>query len=75
MKVAFIGSGNVGGSVALKLAEEGHTIILGARDAKSKSVQKILQKGGSKVVVKTVGEAVKDADVVFLATPYVTRDG
>ena len=32
MKIAIIGTGNVGGALATRWAQAGHTIILGVRD-------------------------------------------
>ena len=35
MNIAIIGSGNVGGALALKWAKAGHTILLGVRDVEN----------------------------------------
>lgn len=69
MKIAFVGYGNVGAPIASHLQKLGHEVTLAANDPASDSVKKALAKN-SELAVSTPKEAVKAADVVFLATPF-----
>ena len=40
MKIAIIGAGNVGGTLALGWAKAGHEITIGAKDPNSNKVKK-----------------------------------
>lgn len=69
MKIAFLGYGNVGAPLADHLQRAGHTVTLAARDPASESVRELLARNPALAVAAPV-EAVRAADVVFLATPY-----
>jgi len=69
MNIAFIGYGNVGAPLASHLQQLGHKVTLAANDVSSENVKKALAKNGN-LLVSTPKEAVKAADVVFLATPF-----
>ena len=69
MNITFIGIGKVGFALADHLARTGHKIQVAARDENSKSVIEALARNPSFQVLAPV-EAVANADVVFLATPY-----
>lgn len=70
MKIAFIGIGNVGGTLAKKLGNVGHSIYLGARDPKDPSSAQLALSIGSHASVESISNAIKKAEVVFLATPW-----
>lgn len=72
MRIAIIGAGNVGGTLGRRWAENGHDVSFGLRNPERGASA---VKGGSgplpakaKVVAPDV--AVKDADVIVLATPF-----
>ena len=69
MRIACIGTGKVGGALAGQLARVGHDVVLAARDVASDSVRAALAKSDA-LRALPVAEAVADADVVFLATPF-----
>lgn len=69
MNITFIGCGQVGGPLADHLQRLGHTVTLAARDPGSASVQQALARN-ARLVVTAPREAVRAADVVFLATPF-----
>ena len=69
MKIAFVGYGQVGGPLADHLQRVGHDVTLAASDVGSESVKKALSKNPHLKVLPPV-EAVRTADVVFLATPF-----
>lgn len=69
MNIAFIGYGNVGAPLADHLQRLGHAVMLAAHDAASSSVKKALARN-PKLRVAEPRDAVRAADVVFLATPF-----
>jgi 8-hydroxy-5-deazaflavin:NADPH oxidoreductase len=67
MHIAIIGTGNVGGTLARKWAEKGHTIHLGVQNKdtfKGKALESL-----PGISVHPVAEAVALSEVVVLATP------
>jgi predicted dinucleotide-binding enzyme len=69
MKIAIIGSGNVGGALATKWSMAGHEILLGVRDATNFKGQELLSNPRTKALA--ISGAVAEAEVVLLATPAV----
>lgn len=69
MKITFIGAGNVGGALAVRLAEAGHEIVLAESKEGSASASKVLARS-SRIVTKPLVAAVAGAEIVFLATPF-----
>lgn len=67
MKIAIIGTGNVGGALATKWANKGHEIILGVRDASNFKGKDLLNNPNTSV--SSISDAVSKSDVVLLATP------
>lgn len=73
MNIAFLGIGNVGAPLAGNLAKAGHEVTIAARDPDSESVQKALAAYPGLAVLPPK-EAVAQADVVFLATPFAANE-
>lgn len=73
MKIAFIGYGKVGGPLANHLQRLGHEVTLAAGDPNSEGVKKALAKNGN-LSVAAPRDAVRGADVVFLATPFQANE-
>lgn len=69
MRIAFIGTGNVGAPLADRLQKLGHQVFIAARNPKSKSVLEAFKRN-SELIVKSLIEAVQEAEIVFLATPF-----
>ncbi len=69
MKIAFIGVGNVGFALANNLQKKGHQIVVANNNPASESVKNAVDKNPA-FTVKKVQEAVDEAEIVFLATPY-----
>lgn len=67
MKIAIIGTGNVGSALAKKWASAGHDIFLGVRDINNFKGQALLQIPG--VAVFEIEEAVQKADIILMAVP------
>lgn len=70
MKIAILGAGNVGSTLGKGWANAHHQIVFGVRDPQSEKVQALLVQTGNQASAATVPDAVKDADVVVLATPW-----
>jgi predicted dinucleotide-binding enzyme len=67
MKIAIIGSGNVGGTLAKKWAQKEHQIILGVRNPEQFKGKQLLM--NSNITSASISEAVKSSDIILLATP------
>ena len=66
-RIAVIGSGNIGGTLAEKWVAAGHPVIFGARDPSSPRESTTKLRPGARVA--TIDDAVEAADVVLLAVP------
>lgn len=73
MKAAFIGIGNVGFTIADQLQQKGHQIIVASNNQSSESVTTALKRNPAFAVLP-VREAVDEAEVIFLATPYQANE-
>lgn len=67
MKIAIIGTGNVGGTLATKWAQTGHDIFLGVQDTTNFKGKDLLK--NERTSVHAIAEAVAKAEVILLATP------
>lgn len=67
MKIAIIGTGNVGGALASNWSKKGHQIFLGTNDTQNFKGKDLLQNDNTSV--HTISAAVSAADVVLIATP------
>jgi len=73
MKIAVIGTGNVGGALAKKWAKAGHSIFLGVRNTKNFKGKELLNEFG--ITAVSISESVKNAEVVLVAaTPDSTLE-
>lgn len=72
MDISFIGYGNVGAPLADHLQRLGHRVTLAARDARSEAVRAAQARNGALEAVPPE-QAVREAEVVFLATPFMTN--
>lgn len=70
MKIAIIGTGNVGGALATKWADNGHEINLGVRDINNFKGKELLNNPNTKVY--SVTEAVKNSEIILLSTPAIS---
>ena len=69
MNITFIGAGQVGGALAQRLAEAGHHVVLAENKEGSATLAAALQRS-SRLTSAPIEEAVRDAELVFLATPF-----
>lgn len=67
MKIAIIGTGNVGGALATKWANKGHEINLGVQDISNFKGKELLNNPNTKAY--SIAEAVQKSEVILIATP------
>ena len=67
MKIAIIGTGNVGGALATKWSQAGHRILLGVKDTDNFKGKDLLNNQNTSVT--SPKEAVAGSEVVLIATP------
>jgi hypothetical protein len=72
MNITFIGYGNVGAPLADHLQRQGHSVTLAARDPQSHGVHQAQARNAALRPVP-IEQAVREADVVFLATPFAAN--
>jgi hypothetical protein len=72
MKIAIIGTGNVGSAIAHGLKGKGHGVSLGARDPADESTRALAAATGS--TAATPLSAVADAEIVVLALPWAAAE-
>lgn len=70
MRVAVVGKGSVGKALAPNIAATGYDVVYGVRDPNN---PKYASDDG--IPLKTVGEAVSDAEIVILAINWPSVDG
>jgi 8-hydroxy-5-deazaflavin:NADPH oxidoreductase len=72
VNITFIGHGNLGAPLADHLQRVGHPVTLAARDPNSDSVLEV-QARNAALKALPPSQAVRDAEVVFLATPFAAN--
>lgn len=68
MNIAIVGTGNVGGALAKRLAEKRHRIFLGVRDVSKFKGQALLGQSNN-ISAHPVMEAVKSSEIIILSVP------
>lgn len=67
MKIAIIGTGNVGSALATKWAKSGHELFIGVRDKENFKGRDLLNNPNTSL--NSIHEAVVNAEIILLATP------
>jgi NADPH-dependent F420 reductase len=70
MKIAVIGTGNVGSVLGRRWAELGHEVIFGTRDPGADKIERLLASIEGNARASLADEAVSGADIVLLAVPW-----
>jgi NADPH-dependent F420 reductase len=70
MKIAVIGTGNVGRALGTRWAKAGHQVTFGSRHPDSAEVQALVAGAGSSASAASVAEAARRSEVVVLAVPW-----
>ncbi|MDX1902911.1 MAG: NAD(P)-binding domain-containing protein [Thermonemataceae bacterium] len=72
MKIAIIGTGNVGGALATQWAKAGHQIFLGTRDLNKFEDKHLLENANT--TLHTLAESAENAEVILVAAvPQATQ--
>jgi 8-hydroxy-5-deazaflavin:NADPH oxidoreductase len=69
MKIAIIGTGNVGGTLGTAWAAKGHQIVYGSRNPNDEKIKKLLSAAKGSTAV-TIPQAIAQCDIILLATPW-----
>jgi len=70
MKIAIIGTGNVGQALAVGWTSKGHQVIFGSRDPAGEKAQAAVAATDGKATAQREQAAVQAAEVVVLAVPW-----
>lgn len=69
MKIAVIGSGNIGGRLASVWASKGHRVYLGTRNPGEERIKRLIAENTSELSAHPISEAAKEASTILLAVP------
>ena len=72
--IAVIGTGMMGSSMGVRMAEQGHTIVYGSRSPNSERLQALLERTGPDATAVSQPEAAARADIVVLAVPRAVAE-
>lgn len=72
MKIAVIGSGNIGAGLARAWTKKGHAVTFGARAPDAPELTALC--GSIRATAKTIRDAASSSDVVVLAVPFGALD-
>lgn len=75
MKIGVIGAGNVGGTLGVRWAQAGHTVVFASRTPESAEMGELVARAGNGARAATAAEAVTESDVLLLATPWPATRG
>ncbi len=70
MKIAVIGTGNVGGTLGTRWAQKGHQVVFGSRDPEGEKTQHLVAGAGPNACAATAANAAAASDIVVFATPW-----
>lgn len=70
MKIAIIGTGNVGSALGKGWVSQGHTVVFGTRQPERGKVQDLLAKVGGGSTAVPIPAAIEQSEIVVLATPW-----
>lgn len=73
MNIALIGTGDMGGALALAFSRN-HRVTVTASRPGSESARQVMEQSGGRIRAASRGEAVDQADVVVLAVPWTAVD-
>jgi predicted dinucleotide-binding enzyme len=70
MRIAVIGSGNVGTGLAKSWSKLGHAVVVGSRSPESERLVHLVSGIGNGVSAAALAKSVESADVIVLAIPW-----
>lgn len=68
--IAIIGTGDLGDSLGVRLADLGYSVIYGSRSPDSERVQAVVAKTGNGASATSQQEAANKAEIIFLPIPW-----
>jgi 8-hydroxy-5-deazaflavin:NADPH oxidoreductase len=71
MKIAVLGTGNVGDTIGSKLIEVGHTVMMGSRSAENEKARAFVAKHNGKASSGTFADAAAFGEIIFNCTAGV----
>lgn len=71
MKIAVLGTGNVGDTIGSKLIEVGHTVMMGSRTADNEKAKAFVAKHNGKASSGTFADAAEYGEIIFNCTAGV----
>jgi NADPH-dependent F420 reductase len=71
LKIAVLGTGNVGRALGLRWAKAGHEVVYGSRDPNGERVQQMLRESKTTASATNVRDAVASSEIVVLAAPWL----
>src|SRR5258708_37325852 len=74
MKIAVLGAGNIGGTLAKKWTKAGHSICFGLRDPGKPYLQELVKSLGSVASAASIDEAIDFGEIVVFAIPVPAMD-
>ncbi|MGE5703222.1 MAG: NADPH-dependent F420 reductase [Clostridia bacterium] len=74
MKIASIGSGNIGGTLGKKWAACGHQVMFGSIDPQGEPMRSLIETAGPNAMAGSVREAIAFGEVILLAIPGTEVD-
>jgi NADPH-dependent F420 reductase len=72
--IALIGTGNVGGALGRRFAENGHTVVYGSRNPLADDVVALVNETGHGAVALSPAQAAAQSRVVVLAIPWAATE-
>ena len=69
VKIAVLGSGNIGATLGAKWLAAGHQVIFGVRDASSAKARSALAKAGTNARADTIANAMRLGNVIVITVP------
>jgi len=71
MKIAVLGTGNVGATIGSKLVELGHTVMMGSRTANNEKGKAFVEKHNEKASLGTFADAASFGEIIINCTAGV----
>src|SRR5581483_11457614 len=70
MNIGIIGSGKVGGTLGVRWAKSGHSVVFSSRNPQSEAKKRLTNKAGGTARPATVREAASASELLLLAAPW-----
>ena len=70
MRIGVIGSGNVGGTLGVRWAKNGHAVVFSSRDPGSSEMKRLAGEAGPTARAASVRQAAAASELLLLATPW-----